>query len=145
MSSCSPRFDDQGQVLHRQGQDQGRQTDHCPRSSDTRILQAEVREREEELRLASHRGTEAPSQLREEAANDFDDFVDESNPLLTRLRREHPGYDLRNLAADFHLSRQGHGAGFFDRGLGEIGDELQSRARAYGPLDVLVDGRDHID
>lgn len=33
---------------------------------------------------------------------------------------------------DFWLSRGGHGTGFFDRGLGALGDRLQEEARLYG-------------
>ena len=32
---------------------------------------------------------------------------------------------------DFYLTREGHGAGFWDRGLGELGDRL-SKASKYG-------------
>lgn len=33
---------------------------------------------------------------------------------------------------DFWLTREGHGAGFWDRGLGERGERLSDAARAYG-------------
>jgi hypothetical protein len=33
---------------------------------------------------------------------------------------------------DFYLTRNGHGAGFWDRGLGELGDRLTKAAGAYG-------------
>jgi hypothetical protein len=33
---------------------------------------------------------------------------------------------------DFALTRNGHGAGFWDRGLGELGDRLTKAAHAYG-------------
>ena len=37
---------------------------------------------------------------------------------------------------DFWLSRNGHGAGFFDRDLGPVGDRLQKAARAFGEVYV---------
>jgi len=40
--------------------------------------------------------------------------------------------DDEMLGHDFWLSRNGHGAGFFDRGEGAIGDLLQEKAREYG-------------
>ena len=45
----------------------------------------------------------------------------------------HPDFDsvYAQAGADFHLSRNGHGAGFFDR-CDELGDRLQSAARPYG-------------
>lgn len=33
---------------------------------------------------------------------------------------------------DFYLTRNGHGTGFWDRGLGAIGDRLTAAAHAYG-------------
>lgn len=44
---------------------------------------------------------------------------------------------------DFWLTRNGHGAGFWDRGLGELGDRLTEAAKAYGSVDLypMEDGR----
>lgn len=39
---------------------------------------------------------------------------------------------------DFALTRNGHGAGFWDRGLGEIGDMLTDEAMAYGSHSVYI-------
>lgn len=39
---------------------------------------------------------------------------------------------------DFWLTRNRHGAGFWDRGLGDAGEELTRRARAYGEADLYV-------
>lgn len=38
---------------------------------------------------------------------------------------------------DFWLTRNGHGAGFWDRGL-EHGDELSAMAKVYGSVDLYV-------
>jgi hypothetical protein len=38
---------------------------------------------------------------------------------------------------DFWLSRNGHGAGFFDRGYGTIGDALQDAARPWGKVSIF--------
>lgn len=40
---------------------------------------------------------------------------------------------------DFALTRNGHGAGFWDRGYGDVGDRLTDAARAYGEHSVLTD------
>jgi hypothetical protein len=47
---------------------------------------------------------------------------------------------------DFWLTRNGHGAGFWDRGLGEIGDKLSQAARAWGSSDLYVgdDGKIYV-
>ena len=40
---------------------------------------------------------------------------------------------------DFALTRNGHGAGFWDRGLGEIGDMLTEECKPYGEHRVIID------
>src|SRR5574337_1181429 len=44
---------------------------------------------------------------------------------------------------DFWLTRNGHGAGFWDRGLGKLGDRLSAAAKVYGSVDLYIgdDGR----
>ncbi len=46
---------------------------------------------------------------------------------------------------DFWLTRNGHGAGFWDRGLGELGERLSKAAKVYGSVDLIVgsDGKIH--
>ena len=39
---------------------------------------------------------------------------------------------------DFWLTRNGHGAGFWDRGLGDLGDRLTEAAEIYGDVDLYV-------
>lgn len=40
---------------------------------------------------------------------------------------------------DFMLTRNGHGAGFWDRGLGEVGDYLTANCRPYGEWGLEAD------
>jgi len=49
-------------------------------------------------------------------------------------------------ATDFWLTRNGHGAGFWDRGLGDLGKRLSTAAK-YGSLSVYVgaDGLLYLD
>jgi hypothetical protein len=39
---------------------------------------------------------------------------------------------------DFWLTRNGHGAGFWDRNLDELGDILSEKAKAFGGCDLYV-------
>ncbi len=39
---------------------------------------------------------------------------------------------------DFYLTRNGHGAGYWDRGLGVVGTILSDAARVYGSVDFYV-------
>jgi hypothetical protein len=41
-------------------------------------------------------------------------------------------------AVDFWLTRNQHGAGFWDRGLGEVGERLTEAAHAFGPCETYV-------
>jgi hypothetical protein len=41
---------------------------------------------------------------------------------------------------DFWWTRNGHGAGYWDRGLGEHGDKLSALAKTYGSCDIYVGG-----
>lgn len=64
------------------------------------------------------------------AVADCRKFIETAGGLLDGLEEDQIGHD-------FWLSRNGHGAGFFDRGLGEVGDKLQELARSFGTSDVL--------
>ena len=69
------------------------------------------------------------------------------HPLAVRMYlrgsgRYYPVHtDERNelFGHDFYLTREGHGAGFWDRGLGELGDYLTGIAKSYGSADMLYD------
>src|SRR4030095_1537970 len=44
----------------------------------------------------------------------------------------------------FWLNRNGHGAGFWDRGMGDIGEELSRQSKTYGSCDLYVGDDGHI-
>lgn len=50
--------------------------------------------------------------------------------------RSDDGYGLQAAGRDFWYTRNGHGAGYWDRGLGKVGDDLASAARAFGSSDL---------
>ena len=47
-------------------------------------------------------------------------------------------YDLEQAGHDFWLTRNGHGAGFWDRGMGELGQRLSKASKVYGSVDLYV-------
>lgn len=54
------------------------------------------------------------------------------------------GLDLSDIPADqighdFWLTRNGHGAGFWDRGLGELGDKLTALCKPYGESYLILE------
>lgn len=55
------------------------------------------------------------------------------------------GYSEGKAGHDFWLSRNGHGAGFFDEGQEDCWDQLQDAAEAHGSVDLYVgdDGQIH--
>lgn len=68
---------------------------------------------------------EAMASIRQECS----DFYDANADDLTEWSGGSAGHD-------FFLTRNGHGAGFWDRGLGAIGDRLSDAARVYGESDL---------
>jgi hypothetical protein len=54
--------------------------------------------------------------------------------------------DAQQVGHDFWLTRNRHGAGFWDRGLGELGDRLTAAAHVYGSSDLYVgdDGKVYV-
>lgn len=48
-------------------------------------------------------------------------------------------FSMEALGHDFWLTRNGHGAGFWDRGLGETGQRLTAMSKPYGEFNLYVD------
>lgn len=65
------------------------------------------------------------------------DFITANQAIIDKLP-EH--YSTTDLAHDFVLTRNGHGAGFWDRGLGHIGDLLTEACKPYGPFELYETG-----
>ena len=74
----------------------------------------------------------------EQDCTDFLAYCEESNISTD-------GWDDTQLGHDFWLSRNGHGAGFWDRGLPN-GDALHAAAKTFGSCDLYVgdDGKLYI-
>lgn len=49
------------------------------------------------------------------------------------------GFDASQSGHDFWLTRNRHGAGFWDRGLGAVGQRLTDAAHVYGEVSVWFD------
>jgi len=72
----------------------------------------------------------APESI-EKAKADCAAFRQQAGDLLNEIDDEQAGHD-------FWLTRCGHGAGFWDRGLGDVGEKLSDIARAFGNCDAIV-------
>lgn len=67
----------------------------------------------------------------ESSKKDIEDFEKKAGDLLDALDTEQIGHDL-------WLTRNHHGAGFWDRGLGDIGEKLTKLAHEFGEIDLYV-------
>jgi hypothetical protein len=79
----------------------------------------------------------APAALAQARA-DVESFLDSNADLIDQAKALVPTYNDASVAHDFWLTRNGHGAGFWDRGLGAVGDELTKNAKPYGECDPYV-------
>lgn len=66
-------------------------------------------------------------------------FQIESRKLLYLATKKDPSYDESSAGHDFWLSRNGHGAGFFDRNLGTVGEKLHDLAKKYREHDLFAE------
>ena len=64
-------------------------------------------------------------------------FLEEHGALVSQAL-EKKGYSLEHAGHDLALSCNGHGVGFFDRDLGEVGDQLQEAAENFGTKEAYV-------
>ena len=58
--------------------------------------------------------------------------------LCAEQKLDLDGLTEEQIGHDFWLTRNHHGAGFWDRGLGKFGDELTEIAHSFGPSDGYV-------
>lgn len=94
-----------------------------------------------------NREGELSDESREIARSELTSFLDDNQAAIRAAQASQPGYDMNSVANDYWLTRNGHGAGFWDRGLGDAGDKLSEAAAADGGQDVIVgdDGLLHFE
>lgn len=74
----------------------------------------------------------------DEIAADISDFLATYAALIHRALVIRPSYTLSGVAHDYALTRNRHGAGFWDSGLGDVGDLLTEAAHAAGSQSLYV-------
>jgi hypothetical protein len=72
-----------------------------------------------------------------EMREDCRQFVDYAEPLLLKALKRN-GYTAERAGHDYWLTRNHHGAGFWDRGLGELGDKLTEAAHNDGSVELYL-------
>lgn len=70
------------------------------------------------------------------AEGDCESFLEIARAEIAKLPE---WYGEEQFGHDFLLTRNGHGVGFWDRGLGDIGRELTQHAESYGNIHAFVD------
>lgn len=76
----------------------------------------------------------APSAV-EKAKVDCAEFIKRAGGLYTNAV---DAYGAGRAGHDFWLTRNGHGAGFWDRGLGKLGDDLTTIANTFSEVNPFV-------
>lgn len=84
---------------------------------------------------------ETQKKLRDDATNFYTAWTLSILKYCERTR-----HDADYAGHDFWLTRNGHGAGFWDKGIGELGEHLSERARECGTCDLYVgdDGKIYV-
>lgn len=81
---------------------------------------------------------EVSSDTAEKMAEDCRAFVQTNEKLLEKIDPSQAGHD-------FWLTRCGHGAGFWDRGLGKVGEELTKAAQEWGNVDLFLNDDQEVE
>jgi hypothetical protein len=98
-------------------------------------LQDDERSSDDELNLSWS------DEARKRAGNDCIKFLKEAYHPLNEALNEN-GYGMEQAGNDFFLTRNGHGAGFWDRGLGSSGEAMSLIARSMGESSTFIlDGK----
>jgi hypothetical protein len=84
----------------------------------------------------THSADDLAPETFEAMRKDCRDFIHQAKALIIAT-----GLDPSQVGHDFWLTRNGHGAGFWDRGLGEPGDKLTDIAKHFGEV-WLYEGDD---
>lgn len=85
--------------------------------------------------------TDLSLETRAKMQEDCKDFQERFAEILSEAY-QNADFSPDKAAHDFFLTRNWHGAGFWDRGLGSIGDKLTEAAHSFGTFDLYV-GDDH--
>lgn len=103
-------------------------------------IEAAIWTAEEELDSEDDVESYISNDSRIDAYVDVRNFINTAGSLIDDIDHSQVGHD-------FWLTRNGHGAGFWDRGLGEVGEKLSKIASDMGEKNVYWgdDGKIYID
>lgn len=84
-------------------------------------------------------GLELSIPAMEECRQECVQFLDLAGSKVMLAIAGSDDYDHAQAGRDFWFSRQGHGAGFWDRGLGMVGDDLHNVAEHFGEKHLYIE------
>ncbi len=88
--------------------------------------------------LDSHFGIEdIKSEMIDLIAQDCEQFQEDNFELLNQAY-DTVGYTIESAGHDFWLTRNGHGVGFWDRNLDDVGDKLTAKCKELGGSDCYI-------
>lgn len=76
--------------------------------------------------------------------NDCVNFLSLVKPFMANYKKLVGDGYLASMGHDFWLTRNGHGAGFWDRGHGELGKELTKIAKSFGECNGFLTEQNQI-
>lgn len=89
------------------------------------------------LHFIGYDAADLAESARKEIEDDVRDFIEANAADITQLIADGKA-DAGSIGYDFVLTRNHEGAGFWDRGYGEVGDRLTANAHPYGGLNGYV-------
>ncbi|MEI9553724.1 hypothetical protein [Enterobacter hormaechei] len=95
--------------------------------------------------IESLAGYELSAEAVDAARLDCARFMDVAPLLLKGAMLAGVDYDHTQAGRDLWFSRQGHGVGFWDRGLGAIGDKLHDVAQTFGSKNLFINDAGFIE
>ncbi len=107
--------------------------DHFTKAYIVAALWTSEEEENQKLFETSNINKEVMSQIILECKN----FQQDNKELLEQAY-ENRTYSAERAGHDFWLTRNHHGAGFWDRGLGEVGDSLTDKAQKLKESDLYI-------
>jgi hypothetical protein len=90
------------------------------------------------LYTEDHVSEETRREITEDVINFLDLILDLEDGEMSDRAWELIRNDPCQAGHDFILSRNGHGTGFWDRGTGDVGDELHKWAKTFGEISLYV-------
>lgn len=92
---------------------------------------------ENQSEMLDDAGYEVSPETEAKFLEDCEEFLVQNAELIT-LAVDMNGYTIDRAGHDFWLTRNGHGTGFWDQNLGDVGDKLSKAARGFGGVDLYV-------